>query len=231
LISVFNIRKAIESIPKILEDGEKQLDSGHRNNKERMPTMLGQIIRQHMEETVTDEQAERVLGPIGEMIFDGKFTKKPRRKRKQIVTVIISGAALIAITLATVLIANIDRTRQTEIPQENLTLATPLTDGENTLAGRITWQGEGVENVRLALVDTDGIEISGTVITDQDGSYTFHSIPDGSYLLIAIPPLDTGIMESLSADTWMVSEGNVSLILEGNMEILWQGSEVTKYAR
>ena len=56
---------------------------------------LGQIISRHIEETVTDEQKQRVLSPIREKIYAGEFDRSPRRQSRILILVLAAGIMII----------------------------------------------------------------------------------------------------------------------------------------
>ena len=86
--------------------------------------MLVQVVEQHIEKTITDEQAQRVLAPIREMIYEGKFSKPPRRKLKPIYIVAISATVIALILAVTLVLTSITGIGQVDLQETNI----PLTE-------------------------------------------------------------------------------------------------------
>lgn len=57
------------------------------------------------------------------------------------------------------------------------------TAGNNSLTGRVTYDGKGVQGIRVRAVDRNFWAVPGaTATTDADGNYTLSGLPDGEYM-------------------------------------------------
>lgn len=70
-------------------------------NVRREPSVLSDVLYRCEEESITDEQVQRVLEPVLQMIHEGKFTRSPRRHYEWRV---IYGALILEITITLFLI-------------------------------------------------------------------------------------------------------------------------------
>ena len=65
------------------------------------PSVLKEILDRYAEDTVTDEQVQRVLLPVLKMIRERKFDKPPRRRFSWLIAPLLSMAA-VAVLIITV---------------------------------------------------------------------------------------------------------------------------------
>jgi hypothetical protein len=150
--------------------------NGEADNLAEMSAMK-QILDWHMEETITEEQVQRVLAPVLEMIRQGRFSK---RRRMQRIRNIALWAATCVAAITVLLLTVADLHPWIEIPETEIPLAaTPIAGG--SLSGRVTFEGWGVSGVVLALEYAGGG--SATTVTDNGGKYAFDGISRGNHRL------------------------------------------------
>jgi len=188
--------------------------------------VLKLIFDRHAEETISDEQIQRVLEPVRQRIQAGEYrTKRPDRLHRLTVTLMQIAAAIVLVVLATSVIkAQIDK-RSTDIPA----VSTPLTEAISdkcTLTGRVTIKGSGAGGVKLTLLVSDSMETSETTVTLNDGTYSICDVENGIYYLIAELSSATETSRIINAGTLEISNGNVMLVRGGDSEIVIDNHEV-----
>lgn len=134
--------------------------------------VLKQIFDTHAEETISDEQAERVLGPIREMIREGKFDKPKPTPWTQMSKRVATIAAVAAIAAAGTFAIYLGQGEEpndlfVEIPHTQIPLADALSfkdnglslivDGSYRVVAYFPASGTGVQSIEVGiLVVTDG---------------------------------------------------------------------------
>ena len=61
--------------------------------------MITQVLHRHAEETITDEQVQRILSPIIKRINAGEFAKPKRKKKFRIYLTQIIESGVIEVTI------------------------------------------------------------------------------------------------------------------------------------
>ena len=174
--------------------------------------IINRMIDNHIEKTISDQQAHRVLEPVRDMINLGKFDK-PRRSFGTVSIVQLVSAA--AVLLVVFLLA-----RETPLFQMNTELITeqvPLAQSTpimNSISGRVTI-GEsrvGVVGVMVTLVHAQTMETTATAITDDNGRYIFRHIPTGTYLLAVTPHTGMEVTADMLVDGWIGIDGDPKFV-------------------
>jgi hypothetical protein len=161
---------------------------------------MRQIFEWHENETITEEQIQRVLAPVLEMIRQGKFSKRRRMRRIRKIAV---GAATCITIVAVVVLQSVapDAWAGVDIVDAQTPLAAaPFVVG--SVSGKVTLEGEGVGGVVLTLVNTGSDDFIKTV-TGRGGGYSFKEIPEGSYHLEVEPP--DGTAPEDGADSFLLA--------------------------
>jgi hypothetical protein len=160
----------------------KTYDDGIGENPAEISVMK-QLFDQYEKDTITEEQIQRVLAPVLQMIREGKFS---RRRRFQRVRKIGAGVAVCSAAIVTLVINRMPPKVLVNIPDESVPLA-DTTVAAGSLSGKVTLEGKGINGVVLTLVDTDSGGVTEAV-TNGDGEYAFEELPDGRYRLEVEPP-------------------------------------------
>jgi hypothetical protein len=156
-----------------------------------------QILEQQVEETITDEQVQRVLAPVLERIRNGEFDR-PRRRRRFVRTAYAAATLLVCLGLGIAFasgrpqaVPEADIQRQTAIvtiQDQPVPLAGP-TD-VNSLSGTAVLPGSETGCVLVRLVDAETGEVVAVMQTDESGQYAFEGFADGTYRVEAAMPND-----------------------------------------
>jgi hypothetical protein len=142
-------------------------------------TTLRLFLERCAEETVDEEQVQRVLQPVLRMIEEGRFK---RRKRAVQPAKPLAVAAVIVLTTVGIIRFGGRREALTDIAPPQVPLANVT--AAMTVTGRLMGEGSPLGGITLTLLTADG-EIAGTAVTDEDGGYCFTGIPDGEYQISA----------------------------------------------
>ena len=197
-----------------------------KNNAE--AAELKKILGRCADETISEEQVERVLRPILLRIEAGEF--KPRRKNsvKRAVFSTVAAAAVLIMGIAieltrSVPAANIS-TGFVIIPESRPPLASSILHRQ-TLYGKVTVEDKGIEGAMLELHLVGDEQIKKTTQTNQLGMFSFDEPEDGTYTLRVKAP-EMGHTEMFYAGTWIVAGGRVGLVSEGAYKVLYDGMEI-----
>lgn len=153
-------------------------------------SVLKEIFDIFAEDTITDEQINRILAPVLKLIREGKF-RKTRRDRIAFFTLPLLSMAAVIVLIATVVISQrgVVENKRITVIEPLVPLSNFLKEGDNELLGRAYHKNSGLEGVVLQLQDTKTGTIVST-ITNSDGQYTFSKIPDGVYKVKVVLPED-----------------------------------------
>ena len=138
--------------------------------------VLKRVFDRYTEDTITDEQVERVLAPVLMLIKDHGF-ERPRWHRFSWQIQLMAPVATAATLIATVAI-------------------TCLSGSGSSVSGYVYLEDVAADNIEVLLFDTKSMEAAGTSMTDQNGAYSFHGIPDGSYKLCVLLPKDVLLVDT-----------------------------------
>jgi len=174
---------------------------------------LKQIFDQVAEETISEEQVQRVLAPVLARIHAGEFGRPRRFAWLWQPVAAVAAVALLALTVA-VSQGGLKPGRYVTLPDIRIPLAAPAQ--ENRLDGRVMLADEGVGGVELELVDAESMERCAAAVTAEDGSYSFRNIADGSYRLRILPPAGMTVSPADAtaddAGVWVTVNGERELI-------------------
>jgi hypothetical protein len=185
--------------------------------------MIRHIFEPYVEESISDEQVQRILAPIREMILAGKFNRRRRFLRKYAIPAAIA-AFLLTIILPLATVSGFgDEIR--EITDNPVPLAGPVLE-ENTLSGRVMMEGSGVEGIAVALVDTEQMKSVGIVTSLEEGSYILTDVPDGSYRLTTILPPSMDVVSDTIENTWIIVDGTAEIIFGGEAGQELEGADI-----
>jgi hypothetical protein len=163
---------------------------------------MKRIFEMQEQETISDEQVQRVLAPVLEMIRQGKFSKRNRMWRR-IRKIAVGFATCISIAA----FAFVAPQMWVDIsPAEIPLVSTPF--ATSSLSGVVTLEGKGVNGVVLTLWNSD----SGTgtvVISDISGGYSFDEISAGDYRLEMTPPSGMELENGSGGFYLTVTDGEV----------------------
>lgn len=83
--------------------------------------------------------------------------------------------------------------------------------GAGTISGTVTVNGNALAGVKVALLDTLGVQLAGfdTLITDSYGNYLFSDVPPDTYLVRLIEPLGYTAAENPIIDTLDCGEADM----------------------
>jgi len=196
------------------EEDQKSSDAG----------ILKEMYEVHAEETISDEQARRVLKPVLAMIDEGKFDK-PRRIISIAPLATVAAVLVVAVTATLMLFSQPDNPG-IEILESN----PPLTDSipaRTVLPGSVTLSGKGVSGVTIILEDAYSLESVITVVTDNSGDFEFpEGVQPGLYKLIVIPPDGMEIINVTDSDGGIVVGETAHLIISDSGEYSWESVDI-----
>lgn len=174
---------------------------------------LIKIFDFQIEETISDEQAGRVLAPVLAMIMEGKYDRNRRMVRIAPLATVAAILAIVVAAAATSLVRNgMGSNVYIDIPENNPPLAAMVLS-ESALSGYVTLEDEGVAGVLLSLIDFYSSEIVKTAITDSSGFYEFPDAQAGQYKLKITPPSGMSIDATENEAGWVVADGKMELIV------------------
>ena len=149
--------------------------------------VLKSIFDKYAEEIITDEQIERLLKPILQMIKDGRFDKTHSTVRvRRFYRAILSVAAVVALML-TVVFTQIKGKNTTTIVIADTKVPLSSFQITNSISGNVIMNNKGVEGVVIVLESID--ESSQPVsTTDVNGEYVIKGFSNGVYFMKVILP-------------------------------------------
>lgn len=177
--------------------------------------MLRTVLCNTVEETITDEQVDRVLNPVLDRIKKGEFTQpaKPILFPRPSLRLVGVAAAITVVAFAAMMQMGggqeLAGGEYVEIPNANIPLAgAPILDG--TLSGRPEAGGE----MQFTLVRKDGAgSFSEAGVISQLYTYLGEgNLPDGSYYIMATFSTDTQAPQRVGMLT--ITEGRAELIFD-----------------
>ena len=165
-------------------------------------SIIKEIFDKYATDTITDDQVNRVLEPVLNMIREGRFDRNKRLYLLKTLSPILSVAAAFILILTIVFTKNKAATDKTIISSPEVPLA-GISDSSNLLAGRVIISGKGLGDISLQLCSIDNQMVDST-ITDTEGTFIFSAFSNGVYRLKILLPED---MELLDRD----SEGYITI--------------------
>jgi hypothetical protein len=163
---------------------------------------MKQFFELQEQETISDEQVERILAPVLQMIQQGKFSKRNRVWRR--IRKIVIGSA---VCVAVIALAFMAPRMWVDIPEVEIPLvSTPFS--ESSLSGMVKLGEKGVNDVVLTLLDIDR-GTSTAIVTVGGGNYAFDEIPTGNYRLEVEPPSGMELENGTDGFYLTVTDGEV----------------------
>ena len=202
---------------------------------------LGQMLVLHMEETITGQQVERVLGPALLIVRQGGTRgqrQRPQKKRISQYPYLLAATAMVAVVVVS-MASNLQTTRQAgedgiyveilkhfELPPTAVSLAGPELF-EKIAPNYAALIGGDIRNIRLAIVDAHNRYLLGAAAMDNDGVFRFDPLTDGSYRAVALLPERYGALFSgIEIGSIVVTDGIANKILNRGLENFWEGVDV-----
>jgi hypothetical protein len=182
--------------------------------------MIRDIFEPYVEESISDEQIQRILAPVRKMILEGKFRRRRRFPRRFAIIAAVF-VVILLVVIAPLIASPVLATGLKDIVDDPIPLAGMISEG-NTLSGRVMMEGTGVEGIGIVLVDIERMEPVETAISAADGSYILKRIPNGAYRLTTTLPTGVSVMDGMEEDIWV--------LVDGTAEVVFNGEEMRKEA-
>ena len=168
--------------------------------------ILKSIFNKYIEDSITEEQIERLLRPILQMIKEGRFDRVYARIRaRRIYQAVLSFAAVLVLVI-TVIFAQIKSNKaytivipDTQVPQASFNF-------QNSISGKVTMDNKGVEGITLQFEDLYNKSQPVDTTTDVNGKYEIKGFPNGTYIVRIILP-DGILLEDGSSKGFLMIEG------------------------
>ena len=201
--------------------------------------VLERIFAQYIEETITDQQVERVISPVLAMVRQGRFEVVRRRNPFQWPYLVAATAMVVVVTVA--LATHVGEMGEVNLPGRNAIAetikyisipqtVTPLTGielFEKAAPGYADRLEGDMRNIQLAVADTyDGGRLFGVAMMCEGNIFRFDPLPDRSYRLLALLPVDDVSFRGMEIGSLTVRGGNPYLTLNDGLENFWEGVEM-----
>ena len=187
--------------------------------------VLKEIFDRYAEETITDEQLQRVLAPVLKMIQDQKFKKSRWRRYSWLMKPVVSVVAVVAIIAIVAVTQKNGVVDRDIVIQDNEVPLVARAVSMSSLAGRVCLEDNGVDGIAVSLVDTTSMKIVETAITNADGAYSFQTIPVGTYRLKVLLPDGMALVDGNTDGTVMVNQ-KTELLIDGKTVIEMKGVDI-----
>jgi len=185
---------------------------------------LKKIYEMHEEETISDEEVQRVLEPVLAMIKEGKFDT-PRRLYARILPLATVAAVLVVTATVTMVRSGIVNDPITEIEDTRPPLFETI-PVYRSISGRIVLEGESLDGVVVVIVDAERLIDIGTAITDREGVFVFNNLPNGTYRIKAALAEGMRIVDEPDSDGWIKVNGSVDLVINDDSENIWDIGDI-----
>ena len=199
---------------------------------------LGQIFHRHVDETISDQQVDRVLAPVLAMVKLGGLTQaraRPEKRRVLQFPYLLTATAMVAVVTVAVVTnvvnmrihessdhAHVGIVEHIAIPHTSYPLTGPA------IIERIDSGFRGdMREIRLAIADMQG-HLLGVAAKEEGGIFRFDLLPDGDHKAMALLPyyLVGEDFRGIKIGSLNVTNGSAQLLLSEGLENFWEGADI-----
>ena len=199
---------------------------------------LGQMFVLHMEETITGQQVERVLGPVLLLARQGGVRQREAKPKRSQYPYLLAATAMVAVVVVSVA-SNVLSMRQAEeegtyvevlkhfeLPPTGVSLGGPALF-EKMAPGYAYLIGSDVRNIKLGIVDAQSRHLLGSAAMNYDGVFRFDPLSDGSFRAVALlPTYYDATFSGIEIGNIVVTNGVADLMLKRGLENFWEGVDI-----
>ncbi|MCL2857706.1 MAG: hypothetical protein FWE19_08335 [Oscillospiraceae bacterium] len=199
---------------------------------------LGLIFALQMEEAISDQQVERVLGPVLAMVKQGglrREAEQPKRKTLQY-PYLLTATAMVAVVVVG-LLSNLEAIRMVDSSNIHVEVVRHFELPAVALPGPVLFEkvapdyayriGGNVRRIELAVVEISSRHLLGVSAMGSDGVFRFDPLSDGNYRAVAmLPEHEDATFGGIEIGSLVVTGGRASLVLSEGLENFWEGVEI-----